>query len=208
MTSPSVVRRAVPADKDELWRLLRLMHAESAMLSISDRKIDYHLNRFLYPESIQKDDAGIRGFIGVIGQIGALEGAIIITIGGLWYSDEMCLEEWLNSVDPQHRRSYHAKALIKYAIKIIDDMVSQYPNLKIVIGIVSTERTAAKIRLYRQYLEPAGCFFVYPKLRDTVTEPLERMYKEGRSARVSAHLAQPERNHREAMRRRAANGKQ
>lgn len=153
----SIVRPACHADANEIWRLLRMLCAENGMFSLSERKVDYYITRLLHPESITMDDTGPRGFIGVIGPVGALEGCIMLTVGSVWYSDDFTLDEHLNFVDPAHRASNHASALIQYAKDASDKI-----GIRLVIGILSTKRTAAKVRLYQRQLTPAGCFFVHP----------------------------------------------
>lgn len=170
MTSPSIVRPAVGADKSEVWRLLRLLCAENGMFQLSDKKVDYYITRMLNPKGIEQDDTGPRGFIGVIGPVGALEGCIMLTIGSMWYTEDFTLDEHLNFVDPDHRSSNHAKALISFA-KICADKV----GIRLVIGILSTKRTAAKVRLYERQLTPAGSFFIYPA-PDNLS-PRTRLYR-------------------------------
>lgn len=136
---------------------MRLLWAENAMFPISDRKVDYYLERLLHPETISKDDPGPRGFIGVIGPVGALEGCIMLTLGSVWYSEELSLDEHFNFVDPAHRASNHAKALISYA-----KACSEKVGIRLVIGVLSTKRTAAKVRLYERQLTPSGAFFIHP----------------------------------------------
>lgn len=161
MTCASVVRAARQDDKPEVWRLFRLCHAENGMLPLSDRKVDYHIDRLLNPANIAADDAGPRGLIGVIGQR-HLEGAIMLSFGSPWYSDEINLDEYLNFVDPAHRNSNHAKTLISYAKHMVDMLRVTHQGLKLMIGVLSTKRTAAKARLYERQLTPAGVFFVHP----------------------------------------------
>lgn len=175
MTSPSTVRTAVPEDESEIWRLFRMLHAENAMLPISDRKVQHHIDRMLHPESITLDDTGPRGIIGVIGEVGSLEGAIMLAFGSMWYSEVITLDEFLNYVDPTHRASNHAKALIGYAKHITDQIRLTHDEVKLVIGILSTKRTAAKVRLYERQLTPAGAFFLYPA-PDNLEAP-ERLYR-------------------------------
>lgn len=170
MTSVSTVRPACPADRAELWRLLRLLWSENAMFAISERKIDFYLDRLLHPENITADDIGPRGFIGVIGPVGALEGAIMLTVGSTWYSEEINLDEHFNFVDPTHRNSSHAKALISFAKHCATEA-----GVKLVIGVLSTKRSAAKVRLYERQLTPAGAFFVFPAPDDV--SPRTRLYR-------------------------------
>lgn len=163
MTSPSVVRPAVPADRDEIWRLFKLHHAENALVPLSEEKATFFLDRILHPDRVKPSDGGPRGLIGVIGPAGALEGAIMLVLGAPWYSDEIMMGDCLNFVDPAHRKSHHAKALIAYAKHLTDKVREGHPSFKMTLGIVSTERTEAKMRLYsRQSLEPVGASFVYP----------------------------------------------
>lgn len=170
MTSPSVVRPARPDDRAEIWRLLRMLWSENAMFPISDCKVDFYLDRLLHPERIKPDDMGPRGFIGVIGQPALLEGCIMLTVGSTWYSEELNLDEHFNFVDPEHRASNHAKALIDFAKHCSDQI-----GIRLVIGVLSTKRTAAKVRLYERRLTPAGAFFIYPAPDDV--SPPTRLYR-------------------------------
>lgn len=162
MTSPSIVRTATPDDESEIWRLFRMLHAENAMLPISERKVQNYIDRMLHPESISLEDLGPRGIIGVIGEVGSLEGAIMLAFGSAWYSEVITLDEFLNFIDPAHRNSNHAKALIGYAKHIVDQVRLTHAEVKLVIGVLSTKRTAAKVRFYERQLTPAGSFFIYP----------------------------------------------
>lgn len=175
MTSPSIVRAAVPADKAELWRLLRLLWSENGVCSISDQKVDRHIDHLLAPKTDCVDSGTPRGLIGVIGPVGALEAAIILAFGSPWYSEDITLDEYLNFVDPAHRSSNHAKALIGYAKHIVDEVRPSHPEFKLVIGVLSTKRTAAKVRLYERLLSPAGAFFIYPPPENI--DPLRGLYR-------------------------------
>jgi len=172
MSSPSIVRPAGPADEPEIWRLFNLMHKENGLFKMSVPKVQYYLDRVLYPEKIAGMDAGPRGFIGVIGAAGALEGVIMLVLGAAWYSDEISLDDAVNFVDPAHRESNHAKALIAYAKHMVDEVRLGHPTFRMIVGVLSTKRTAAKIRLYeRMQLAPIGAFFAYPPPADF--EPLK-----------------------------------
>lgn len=175
MTSPSVVRQAAPEDKGEIWRLFRLLHKENGLSSMSEKKVDYHIDRLLNPENITADDSGPRGLIGVIGPVGALEGVIMLGFGTQWYSDDITLDEYLNFVDPSHRASDHAKSLIGYAKHMVDQIRLKHSTLRLVIGVLSTKRAAAKVRLYERQLTPAGAFFLYPAPENI--EPPRHLYR-------------------------------
>jgi len=165
MSQPSIVRAANPHDKAEVWRLCRMHHAENAMLPLSERKVEFYIDRSLHPERIGADDLGPRGIIGVIGRVGALEGAVMLILGSPWYSDEITMDDCMNFVDPAHRKSNHARALIAYSKHLVDQIRAGHPQFRMMMGVVSTERTAAKIRLYSRELgEPVGAFFMHPRM--------------------------------------------
>jgi GNAT superfamily N-acetyltransferase len=156
MPSDSIVRKAVPEDRESIWELFRLLHEENGVFPISEPKINHLLDRTLYPERILEADTGLRGFMGVIGSVGKLEGLLVIVLGSFWYSDDIIFEEYANFVHPDHRKSNHAKALLAYSRHMADSV-----SIPLCIGIVSNVRTAAKVRLYRRQLPEAGNFFLY-----------------------------------------------
>lgn len=166
---PSTVRPARPDDEAELWRLFKLHHAENALFPLSERKVQFYLDRVLHPEKITADDCGPRGIIGVIGRIGALEGAIMLVLGSAWYTEQIGIDDCMNFVDPDHRKTDHAKALIGYAKNIVDTIRAQGDiGFRMMMGIVSTKRTEAKIRLYSRQVEPVGAYFIYPPVEGVI----------------------------------------
>lgn len=156
MSHASIVRRAGSDDRDGVWKLFDLLYDENAMFQRSERKIDYLLDRILDYDRLDPTDGGPRGFMGVIGPVGELEGFILLVLSSYWYSEDIMLEEYANFVHPEHRKSNHAKTLISYARNLADRV-----NIPLSIGIVSNVRTEAKIRLYRRQLPEAGSFFLY-----------------------------------------------
>lgn len=178
MTSPSIVRPAVPADQSEVWRLFRMHHEENALFPLSERKVQSLLDRILSPAQIAADDTGPRGLIGVIGPVGALEGMIMLVLGAAWYTDVITMDDCTNFVDPQHRRSEHARTLIAYSKHLVDTVRIGHPDFKMILGVLSTERTAAKIRLYsREMGEPVGAFFMHPSSNVSGVKPLKNMHR-------------------------------
>lgn len=156
MPGPSIVRRATPADREGVWKLFKLLHQENGVFTLSERKLNWLLDRILNPDAIADDDQGLRGFMGVIGPPDALEGFILLVISQNWYSDDFHLEELANFVHPDHRKSNHAKTLLSYSRHLAD-----HTAIPLLIGIISNERTAAKVRLYKRQLPEAGAFFLY-----------------------------------------------
>lgn len=162
MTSPSVVRPAVLSDEPEIWRLLRLMHEENALFPLSEHKVQFYLDRALRPHEISADDTGPRGIIGAIGPSGSLEAMIMLVLSAPWYSDVIGMDDCVSFVDPNHRRSDHAKVLIAYAKNMVDEIRKSHSDFTMTLGVVSTQRTAAKIRLYERQLTQVGAYFIYP----------------------------------------------
>jgi hypothetical protein len=137
-----------------VWRLLMESHSENALFPLAEDKVSWFVKRVIFPESIPPDDAGVRGIIGTIGPLGALEGLVFLTIGSYWYSHAKHIEEFMVYVDPRHRRSEHAKALVSWMKSQVE-----LTGLPLVTGIMSTTRTEAKVRLYERMLPKIGAFF-------------------------------------------------
>lgn len=100
---------------------------------------------------------GITGVIGPVG--GKLEGAVLLSMGEMWYSGEMILEEKAIFVDPEYRsaKGGRARKLAEFA-----KMTATELEIPLAIGVLSSSRTEAKIRLYeRVFGEPAGVYFLY-----------------------------------------------
>lgn len=156
MSCPSIVRVARAEDHTEIWRLFLQGHRENGQFQLAPEKVDYFLSRALHPEAIPEWDTGPRGAIGVIGDIGSLEALVFVTIGTYWYSHDRHLEEFLVFVDPECRKSQHARSLVEW-MKLQSDKT----GLPLVTGIISNHRTEAKVRLYDRMLPRAGAFFLY-----------------------------------------------
>jgi hypothetical protein len=154
MTQPSNVRIATPEDEPEILRMVVMMLEENG-LAPSLSEVDEETVLKQIRKALNRDLA----VMGVIGEPGNLEAMIYLDVNSFWYSRKPHLMELFNFVDPEHRKSTHAKALIGFAKQCVTD------GIKLVIGVVSNSRTEAKVRLYeRQLGKPAGAFFVYPAL--------------------------------------------
>lgn len=142
------VRLALPSDEEELMAQCRRLHEENGLMQISEAKVR---------EKMQKAFCRDGAIIGVIGEPGKIEASIFLEIGQIWYSDEWFLEELFSHVLPEYRRSTNARDLITFAKNCADNI-----GIPLVIGVLSNERTAAKVRLYeRQLSKPSGAFFLY-----------------------------------------------
>ena len=144
----SRVRKATPADGPELMEMCRELHAENGMFQMNEDKVAAMLQK-----AFQQQGA----IIGALGPTGSIEGAIFMLISSFWYSNDWCLEELFSFVRPEHRRSTNAKELINFGKRCSDEL-----GIPLVIGVVSNERTKAKVGLYqRQLADPVGAYFLH-----------------------------------------------
>jgi hypothetical protein len=79
---------------------------------------------------------------------------VLLRIGSIWYSSEMLLEERAIYTHPAYRKSSEnpsrAAALVEFSKTLADGL-----GLPLSIGVLSSQRTEAKVRLYRRILGPA-----------------------------------------------------
>lgn len=153
----SKVRVAKPYDAPEIWRLFLQTHRENGLFKLSPAKVTSLLDRALHPEVIPDWDTNPRAQIGVIGPPGRLEAVVFLLIASFWYSEELHLEELLVYVDPECRTSGHATACLEWMKGLADEL-----KIPLLTGIISKDRTAAKIRLYDRKLPRIGAFYFYP----------------------------------------------
>lgn len=141
------VRKAVAAQRAEILDICARNHEENGQFGLSMRKVEGMVDRAFNNEG---------AIIGVTGR-DHVEGIILLLISQFWYTDDWCLEEIMNYVLPEYRRSTHAKDMIQFGIRCSDEL-----PLPLVIGVVSNERTKAKIELYRRQIgELVGGYFIH-----------------------------------------------
>lgn len=101
-----------------------------------------------------------KGLVGVIGEPGEkAEGAVLLRIGSMWYSDKEVLEEKAIFIHPDYRsaKGGRARRLCQFSKHVADSL-----GIPLIIGVLSNNRTEAKVRLYeRQFGKPSGAFFLY-----------------------------------------------
>jgi len=101
-----------------------------------------------------------QGLCGIIGKPREkIEGAVLLRISQMWYSDSWILEEKAIFVDPEYRNAKggRARLLCEFSKRVSDEL-----SLPLLIGVLSNHRTEAKVKLYeRQFGSPAGAFFLY-----------------------------------------------
>lgn len=100
-----------------------------------------------------------RGIMGIIGPAAKPEGAVLLRIGKMWYSDQDVLEEKAIFIHPDYRsaKGGRARRLVEFSKRAADRL-----ELPLIIGVLSNHRTEGKVRLYeRQFGKPSGAFFLY-----------------------------------------------
>ena len=141
------VRKAGPADRDAVLDLCRMNHEENGQFSLSMPKVETMVDRAF-------NNGG--AIIGVVGRA-RVEGFILLLISQFWYTQDWCLEEIMNFVHPDHRRSTHAKDMVRFGVRCSDEL-----EIPLVIGVVANERTKAKMELSRRQLgDPVGGYFLH-----------------------------------------------
>lgn len=145
VTSP--VRKALPSDRPEIIEMCRENWTDNGQFSLAPEKVEAMIDRAFN---------GGGAIIGVVGK-DQIEGMLVLLINQFWYSHDWCLEEIQNFVRPQFRKSTHAKDMINFGVRCSDEL-----GIPLVIGVVSNERTRAKMELYRRQLgEPCGGYFLH-----------------------------------------------
>lgn len=146
ITSP--VRKAGRADEPDIMEICKQNHGENGQFSLSLPKVH---------DMVARAFDGRGAIIGAVGAPDRIEGAILLLITQFWYTEDWCLEEIFNYVRPEYRRTTHAKDMISFGKRCSDEL-----NIPLVIGVVSNERTRAKMELYRRQLgEPVGGYFLH-----------------------------------------------
>jgi len=158
--SEYTVRLATLADAGAVFSLCVDLHAENALFPIDQEKYQTRIAEILAtPEewlALTGNEKTKFGFIAIAEKRGIPAGAIVVSIEKLWYTEVECLSELFNYVAPEHRRSDCAKRLLGFVKELSDEM-----GMTLLIGVLSTTRTEAKVRLYGRHFTPVGAFFVH-----------------------------------------------
>ena len=152
------VRLGTPADEAAMLQLALNAWEENGIKDVNPTKMLGMIKPALYLW---------QGLVGIIGDPGQkIEGAVLLRMSQMWYSDAWMLEEKAIFVDPEFRKSQggrksstklHASTLCDFSKKVADEL-----NIPLIIGVLSNHRTESKIRLYeRSFGPPAGAFFLY-----------------------------------------------
>jgi hypothetical protein len=113
---------------------------------------------------------------GAVGIIGApneqAKGAVLLRIGSMWYSDQMVVEEKAIFIHPDFRdaKGGRAKKLCQFSKSVADSL-----NIPLMIGVLSNNRTKAKVRMYeREFGKASGAYFLYGAKTGILPQPTEQ----------------------------------
>ena len=151
MTEYLGVRLGTPEDVHPMMDLSLAASSENGFVNPNPMK----LLAEIWPALNQ--DGGLVGLIE--GENGILEGAVLLRIGSMWYSDDPVLEERAIFIHPDYRsaKGGRARRLCEFTKQVADEL-----GIPLIIGVLSNHRTKGKIKLYeRQFGEPSGAFFLY-----------------------------------------------
>lgn len=149
MSDELKIRLATPKDEMPLLNLALRAWEENGIKNVNPEKMVGMIRPALFLW---------QGLCGIIGD-DKIEGAVLLRISQLWYSDDWILEEKAIFVDPEYRNAKggRARKLCEFSKRVADEL-----NIPLLIGVLSNTRTEAKVRLYeRQFGPPAGAFFLY-----------------------------------------------
>ena len=126
MTEILDVRTGIPEDIDNMMELALSACEENGFVEPNPIKL---LNELWAALNLQD------GVVGIIGNVGEKpEGAILLRIVNMWYSDQPIIEEKAIFIDPKYRNAKggRARCLCEYAKKVSDSL-----NLPLLIGVLS-----------------------------------------------------------------------
>ena len=139
---PANVRLATPDDEQAILEMTREGHAENGIFSYDADKI-----KTMIRKATQQKGA----LIGVIDGDGGLAASVYLLLDCYWYTSEWCLTEVWAFVSRPYRSRHYYDDLVDFSKWCADDM-----GLTLGMGIMSTHRTEAKVRLYKRKLTLIG----------------------------------------------------
>jgi len=140
-----------PSDVDDIMELAMSACSENGFVEPNPTK----LLSEIWPALNR--DKGIIGVVGVSGQ--KPQGAILLRIGNIWYSDAEILEERAVFIHTDFRsaKGGRARKLCEFGKRVSDEL-----GIPLTIGVLSNQRTEGKIRMYeRIFGKPSGAYFLY-----------------------------------------------
>jgi len=144
------VRTGTPEDIDGIMKLAKMAVEENGLVVPN------------YDKILEEIWSGLTRQFGIMGVIGSdrdnPEGFILLRVEPLWYSDDVSLVERVVFVHPDFRsaKGGRARKLCEFAKKVSEEL-----HMPLIIGILSTQRSMSKVKLYkRQFGEPTGAYWI------------------------------------------------
>lgn len=156
---PLTVRVGTPDDIHDVMELAVMGAEENGFLKPSPTKLLFDVWPALHR------DGGIMGIVSQ-GRDKPI-GAVLLKVVTPWYSDAKALEERAIYVHPDYRAGGQHKQTGKgsgVAVRLMEfaKQVATGMNMPLMIGVLSNDRTEAKVRLYeRIFGKPAGVYFLW-----------------------------------------------
>jgi len=150
VTTEAVVRVGQPNDLEKIMDLVATMQDEVGVFPINPDRVRSFMIAPLHLDG---------GIVGIIENNGVIEAGILLRVCDAWYTDQQHLEEFGLFVhrDFRYAKDSRAKKLVEFAKKTAESL-----SLPLMIGVLSKDRTDAKITLYeRIFGQPVGAFFFY-----------------------------------------------
>lgn len=164
MTAPSIVHLARPGEEAKIFDFFVMSHSDNGFFPISAKKVIDVIMRACRHEMAS---------IGLIkDEKGNIEAATGVTLESTWYSDVYFLSEMINFVHPNHRKSRHIQALLRFQ-KDTADILSKTLgySIPIIPGILTRERLEQKMRLFQREFQQVGALFIYEPKGSTYMKP-------------------------------------
>lgn len=162
MTFPAPVpniRFCNEGDRARLLSFVKAGHDESAMFTMSERKVQAVIDHGINPPKDERGNVVHLVMIGIIDapdDSGGIAASVAVEYTQPWYSEDWVLYEMWNNVHKDYRKSTYAQDLIKFC-KWLSDSTRKPLGMQ----IYTTERLTPKIELYRRKMPQVGALFVY-----------------------------------------------
>jgi hypothetical protein len=148
---PVHIRIGTPDDVHRMMDIAMLAVIENGFCSVNKEKL---LNPIWSALNLN------HGIVGIIGEPGELiQATVLLMVGSVFYSDEPILEERAIFVRPEYRSAKGGRAarLCEFSRNTSDRL-----GLPLAIGVLSSHRTEAKVRMYSRIMgPPSGAYWLY-----------------------------------------------
>ena len=145
------VRIGTPDDVHRMMEIALLAVSENGFCSVNQEKL---LNPIWAALNLN------HGIVGIIGAPGDLiQATVLLVVGTVFYSDDPILEERAIYVRPEYRSAKGGRAarLCEFSRNTSDRL-----GLPLAIGVLSSHRTEAKVRMYSRIMgPPSGAYWLY-----------------------------------------------